>query len=638
MRLSVLAVVMLFLSPIILTSQVEYQVHRSSHKPLASYKASKVELQYSPVLINGEVPKPGIDANREEIRKLKEQINPAASSPGRKSSFRTSTAPPPITLDSIVGNSYNGSVPNDNSFAINRDGIIVSVKNTNILIYDTQTDQVLLETTLFLFARELFINGSKYDPRVIYDPDEDRFIIVFLNGTVYQQSKVVVAFAKTSDPTEGFYLYALDGNPLDNDTWSDYPHIMLGKKELFITMNTFFNGSTNNSGYVESTIRMVDKSAGYDSLPMDEAYFYDLGINNKNMFNFTGMAPGRELYEGPAYFMSNRNLDLSNDSLFLARISGHLSDPTNPVLDLRVIYSSTPYGLPPDARQFNNHRFDCNDTRLQGGFVQNNVIQFVGNTINSFGQSSFYHGIFDLFKDGDTALVNIIEYDSLDYGYPNISYTGKSKYEREAILTFNHSGPNTFAGFSAMFYDNDGSYSDAIMISKGKGFVDVISDATGDNKYERWGDYSGSQPDYGNPGNVWASGYNTTRIGTPQTTMAYLRSPRASDPAISDGTSVTGPAGIVEESSNQSVQIGPNPTREYITISFFAESDDEIRFDLYSMGGLTSGEKTELLKQPVVKGRVDFTFNIGKMAAGVYYLIATNRVGEVLVEEKILKL
>ena len=398
--------------------------------------------------------------------------------------------------------------------------LLSPLKTPTFLYTDTKSDQVLLETTLFLFSRELFINGSKYDPRVVYDPDADRFIVVFLNGTIFEQSKVVVAFAKSSDPTQGFYLYALEGNPLDNDTWSDYPHISLGKEELFITMNTFYNGSTNNSGYVESTIRMVDKWAGYDSLPVDEAYYYNLSINNKNMFNFTGISPGRELYEGPAYFMSNRNLDLSNDSLFLASITGHLSDPTDPVLDIRLVYSSQAYGLPPDARQFNNHRFDCNDTRIQGGFIQNNIIQFVGNTVNSYGQSSFYHGIYDLFRDGDTALLNIIEYDSLDYGYPNISYTGKSKYEREAIISFNHTGPNTFAGFSALFYDNDGSYSDAIMISKGKRFVDVISDGTGDNKYERWGDYSGSQPDFNSPGIVWASGYNTTRIGTPQTTMA----------------------------------------------------------------------------------------------------------------------
>jgi hypothetical protein len=637
MKLSGLVILALILSPFALLSQVEYEVYRSTHKPAASYTPSDIELKYSPILVNGEVPKPGIATNREKIRKLKEQIKPIPAKGSRKTTKASNSAPSPIILDSLEGNSYNGSVPNDNSFSINRDGIIISVKNTNILIYDTKTDQVLLETTLILFSRDLAISGSKYDPRVIYDPDADRFIIVFLNGTIFEQSKIVLAFAKSSDPMEGFYLYALDGNPLDNDTWSDYPHITLGKEELFITMNTFFNGSTNNSGYVESTIRMVDKWAGYDSLLLDEAYFFNLSISNKNMFNFTGLAPGRELYEGPAYFMSNRNLDLSNDSLFLARITGHLSDPVEPKLDIRVIYSSIPYGLPPDARQSNNHRFDCNDTRIQGGFVQNNVIQFVGNTVNSFGQSSFYHGVYDLFRDGDTALMNIIEYDSLDYGYPNISYTGKSKYEREAIIAFNHSGPNTFAGFSALFYDNDGSYSDAIMISKGRGYVDIISDTSG-NKYERWGDYTGIQPDYTTIGQVWASGYNTAFNGRPLTTMAHLRSPRAGDPPTADDSNVAGTGGIVTESKREDLRWGPNPTRENVNVSFIAEEDDEITFSLYSMGGLASAERTELLVQPVVKGRVEFTFNIAKMAAGTYYLIVTNQSGEVLLEEKILKL
>lgn len=618
-------------------AQGEYKVYRGSYQPAGHYQASETELQYSPVLINGEVPKPGIAMDREQLKERKKLIRPLhpTGSKKRKASFG---APAPLILDSLPGNSYNNSVPNDNSFAINRDGIIVSVKNTNILIYDTKSQQVLLETTLFLFSRELFINGSKYDPRVIYDPDADRFIIVFLNGTIFEQSKVVVAFAKDSDPLQGFNLYALDGNPLKNDTWSDYPHISLGKGELFITMNTFFNGSVNNSGYVESTIRMVDKQAGYDSLPLDEAYFYDLSINGRNMFNFTGLGPGRELYEGPAYFMSTRNLDLSNDSLFLIRINGHLSEAENPSLDIRVIYASQPYGLPPDARQFNNHRFDCNDSRIQGGFVQNNVIQFVGNTVNSFGQSSFYHGVFDLFRDGDTALLNIIEYDSLDYGYPNISYTGKSKYEREAIISFNHSGPNTFAGFSTLFYDNDGHYSDPVMIVKGKGYVDIIADGSGDQQYERWGDYSGSQPDFTAPGTVWASGYNTTRTGRPETVMARLKSPRADDPPIGDDSGVADSNADVREVVNESVSLAPNPAREYVNLNFYAEKADELSFNLYSAGGLSTGEKTDILKQPVVKGRVEFSFNIGKMASGVYYLIVTNRAGEVLVEEKILKL
>ena len=638
MRHFVLLLIVLVLMPAEILAQVEYKLYKASHKPSGTYVPSETEIQYSPMLINGEVPKPGIEKSSEELRQLKSQIRPLPSTRNGVQRKTSVTAPPPTVLDSLVGNSFNGSVPNDNSFAINRDGIIVSVKNTNILIYDSNTDQVLLETTLFQFARSLFINGSKYDPRVIYDPDADRFIIVFLNGTVFAQSKVVVAFANSSDPTTGFHLYALNGNPLNNDTWSDYPHIILGKKELFITMNTFYNGSTNNSGYVESTIRMIDKNAGYDSLPMAEAYFHDLKINGKEMFNFTGLAPGRDLYEGPAYFMSNRNLDLMNDSLFLVKISGNLNEATDPKLDLKVVYSSQPYGLPPDARQRLNHRFDCNDTRIQGGFVNNNIIQFVGNTVNSFGQSSFYHGVYDVFRDGDTALLNIIEYDSLDYGYPNISYTGKSKYENEAIITFNHTGPMAFAGFSCMFYDNDGSYSEAVMISKGEGFVDVISDGTGDNKYERWGDYTGSQPDFNTPGRIWASGYNTTRIGTPQTTMAHLESPRVNDPPIGDGGSIDGPAGDVQQQKTEELVLVPNPAREYITISFVVEEEDELRFDLYSLGGLTTGERIELLEQPVVKGKAEFTFNIEKLAAGVYYLMVTNRAGTVILEEKIMKL
>jgi hypothetical protein len=54
---------------------------------------------------------------------------------------------------------------------------------------------------------------GKYDPRVIYDPKRDRFIIVFLNGFTDQTSFIYVAFSESNDPLGNWHLYTLPAIP-----------------------------------------------------------------------------------------------------------------------------------------------------------------------------------------------------------------------------------------------------------------------------------------------------------------------------------------------------------------------------------------------------------------------------------------
>ena len=226
---------------------------------------------------------------------------------------------------------------------------MVRVRNSTIGVYDYSKDSLLFETTLFRFYRPTAIlPGSKYDPRALYDPVADRFIVLYLSGNTWENSKIIAAFSKSNDLADGFNIYQIDGNPLNDSTWSDYPHISINRDDLFITMNTFYNGSSNNSGYVQSTIRQLDKQAGYDSLPMIEHYYSNLKMGNRNLFNFTGMDRGTDYPGAPAYILSNRNLDTLNDSIFVVKIDGPASG--NPQLSLEVYQTETPYGLPPEAR------------------------------------------------------------------------------------------------------------------------------------------------------------------------------------------------------------------------------------------------------------------------------------------------
>jgi hypothetical protein len=608
--------ILFLLLPFLAQAQFTYQYHKTQNiKPVGHWVPDAVSMEYSPVLVPEEMPYPGAEIDRLESQSLKRggQLKPLVLA----KKAQMGSAPAPEILDTLSGNPFSGSVPNDDSFAVNRNGQAISVRNSTIGMYDVVNDSVLFNQTLFRFYRpsSLGLPGSKYDPRVIYDPEADRFIVLYLSGNTWQVSKIIAAFSKTSNPLDGFNIYQIDGHPLQDSTWSDYPHISQSKDDLFITMNTFTNGSTNNSGYVQSTIRQVSKQAGYDSLALTEHYYYNLKSGNRNLFNFTGMTSGGSLKDGPFYVLSNRNLDATNDSIFVVKIDGKAAAGT-PQLTMQPYLMENPYGLPPSARQANNHTFDCNDSRIQGGFFQNDRIQFVGNTITSNGNSGIYHGIISIGNAQTSGCYfKILDFDPIDIGYPQITYTGKSYTENEAIITFNHTGDSLNAGFSSVFFDNDSTYSNFTMLIEGGDYVDIISSG-GDPLYERWGDYTGAQPAYGDTGVIWASGYEASANGQPLTTIVKLRSPNYNKAPL---------VGQKENTLKADVNLAPNPVDDWFMVSFNQEKATPLTFNLVSSDGRQSIFKIE---EYAYRGKNTFRFNTKSLEAGLYMLIMQEENGK----------
>ncbi len=601
-----------------INAQFSFQKHRFIVEPSGGFSPQAVERIYAPSLTPQEMPHPVGEPDRIWAKNAIRATNLGKTA---NDVIINPNTPRPEVLDSLGGNAFSGSVPNDDDFGISPNQQIVRVRNSTIGAYDYQKDSLLYELTLFRFYRPTTIlPGSKYDPRALYDPVADRFIVLYLSGTTWQTSKIIVGFSKSNDLADGFNIYVLDGHPLNDSTWSDYPHISISRDDLFITMNTFYNGSTNNSGYVQSTIRQLGKQAGYDSLPLVQHYYSDLKIGNRNLFNFTGMDRGTDYPEAPMYILSNRNLDSINDSIFVVKIEG--SATGNPQLSLDIYTTETPYGLPPEARQANDHRFDCNDSRIQGGFIAHGNIQFVGNTITSLGNSGIYHGVIDVNGPKNNTYFKIINFDPVDIGYPQITYTGKSYSEIEGIISFNHSGDSLNAGFSCMFFDNDSTYSRRKQIVEGGDYIDVISSG-GNRKYERWGDYSGNQQAYGEVGTVWASGYQSSSVGQPLTTIAKLRSPNWQDPAI---------IGLEEE--KLPIKVAPNPVIDWFSVELNQSKSELLSFELISADGRSQLFKVEEFAN---EGINTFRFKTDALESGLYLLQVYRQDGSLLLSEKVLK-
>lgn len=583
---------------------------------------SAIPDDFSPSLQNLEMPKPGSNSTRAQLMRTKEALRLKYPLKRSVSKIDSAGADMPALLRNREGNLAGTSIPNDNDMAISNAGKVVSVINTNIFIYDAVSDTQLLSKSLSTFAMPLALAGSKYDPKVCYDPGADRFIMVYLNGTTWQTTKIIVAFSQTHDPSGTWNLYALNGNPLNDSTWSDYPVIGISNEDLYIGINTFTNGSSNNSGFTQSCFWQIDKEAGYSgSVPLPTKYYYDILTGTKPIFNITPIKGGKEPYGPSFYLLSNRNTAAENDSIFVLKVTGEVNDPST-TLQVTTLISDVKYILPPAARQPSGQTFDTNDSRILGGFFQDNVIQFVQSTLDTAtGHAGIYHGFIRNVRGNMSATANIIADTLLDMGFPNISYTGTDSGETEAIINFNHTAPTVFSGFSSIYYSNDNKYSPVITIKEGSSVVNLMT-----GTYERWGDYSGSQTKYNEPTKVWAVGSYGKSNGRHGTWIAELQTPDSV-------SSVTEPPPAPSPTLSR-VGAYPNPAEDEIKIAFKTDTEQVLRFALYDMRGR---RVTMLMEERVKEGDNLFTFHAHPLTSGMYVLSIETQDGKVLQTEKIIK-
>ena len=154
-----------------------------------------------------------------------------------------------------------------------------------------------------------------------YDPIHDRFVLVFLNGFDPLTSYIIVAFHKQTIPAGLWNMYALPGNPKDNDRWTDYPMIALTEGELFLTETSSF---PVNPGNRFSETLISDESGRRIQWRRSECHFWD--------DVFYGGAPIRNIHpvqgEGTPYgpistcCLTGISLE-SNDSIFIVHVNEH---------------------------------------------------------------------------------------------------------------------------------------------------------------------------------------------------------------------------------------------------------------------------------------------------------------------------
>lgn len=530
-----------------------------------------------------------------------------------KKSYKTlGEAPNPAFLDGWVAN-YSGGVPMDNDVAVSNNGTIISAVNANLLVYDS-TGNVLLQTDINKMDSISRQFARISDPRLLYDPSLDRFILVCFSGSISYESNIIIGFSTTNNPKDDWNFYTLPGDPFQDSTWSDYPIISISDKDVFMTWNQIKDNVGWENGFIQSVIYQIKKEDGMSGNALNYTLWDSLNFNGTPYRNICPAKYQQTDMGDEMYFLSVRNVDLTNDSVFVLHIDDSY-ESGQAKLTQRVLKSPVAYGFPPNPPMSNGNELMTNDGRVLAAIYENDHLHFGANSVNTeYNNAGVLLGeIKNVSSANPTIEAEIFSTDKIEYGYPSMTYMGTEPFDHRVMFTFGHCYTDSFPGVSMLYKNATGEFSEITVVNEGNSAINRLS-----GNLERWGDYSGIQKLYNQPNTAYLVG-SVTRNNLYRAFVAKVQT--TEDRAE--------PLPKVEAD-----KIYPNPVVDVFTAVFELQQKEKLSFQLYN----TMGQQVAtLLEQECQPGRNEFSFDKGSLTTGQYIFVIASDNDKIMTKRLLVK-
>jgi hypothetical protein len=509
--------------------------------------------------------------------------------------------------------------PNDNHIAVGNDGKIVSVMNTVIRVHN-DTGKVIKAFTLENFALNPNIKKESiptlnrtYDPRVVYDPYTDRYIVLYMHGTTDKSSFIVVGFSSSNDPTKPWYVYKVPGTPIQDSVWSDYPIVSQTKEDLFFTVNLLHNGSSWEEGFVEAVIWQLNKDDGYKGDTLNKNFFHNIKYDGVSIWSICAIQNGPMPNGIDNYFLSVRPYAKENDTVFVHRITNTLrSGQAN--YELGVLKSPIKYGFPSSALVPDTaFRLRTNDARVLSGVRMGSQLHYFQNCMNfNTLQAHIMHGsIYNLtlpsgaspnnnrtrWNEGGASIkAHLYTNDSLDFGYPAVAAAGfepmdeRDPIDPSMLVTSVYAGPKHYPGTGAFFINRYNEHSDYQILKKGQSVINYTYIKPAE---QRWGDYEGIQAKFNEKGVFYLVG----SWGKTNSMFAYVARVKLKD--------------TVYDNPIAQVRVFPVPTTENVQIEIQNDEFASITGQIYTVDGKLISAKSPSSNQTLaIPGNQSFNLSL----------------------------
>ena len=399
----------------------------------------------------------------------------------------------PVLINDFRGNIRENSIPMDNTMAVSRNGFVVSAINSNI-IFAMPDGEVTFSRGFADFYKVLGLGTRMFDPRVIFDPEQNRFIVVCLHGSDPSTSYLCLAFSKTEDPNGEWNFYKIKGDVLADDVWFDFPNIGVSKEDLYIAGNMF----SDDNGFRYSMILQISKDDAYEGKEITWKYYDRVSnVDNGLVFNPVPAMSGWKILTSPGmYFISNGNGGF-NINYTDASVK---NDPS--LISLKTTGPNLTF--PPEGRQKDIPvLLNTGGNRIRTAMYQNGILHFSAQSNSPSGDGGLYYGRMNMSDLAVTA--DILSVPDQDLAYPTLTSFGNREEDEQILINYTFTGTDVYPGQAARVISGSGpdfDWSDEIVYKPGLSSIGSIPDES-----VRWGDYSGACRRFGvNRIESWAVG------------------------------------------------------------------------------------------------------------------------------------
>ena len=421
---------------------------------------------------------------------------------------------PGITYDQDGVNNGSNSIPPDPSGAAGPSHL-VSVNNRSIEWHLKDGTQQNSESLQSFFGSAT----ATFDPKVIYDQHNDRFVVVTLefanlgNGTTADdESRILLAVSDSSDPNAGWTTHTIDAlTPIGGgNAWADYPGIAVDDEAIYITNNMF---DTETFSFAGQRLWIVDKGDGTGG-------FYDGNAASVTIHDPATASGGFDTTMMPTMMYGNAP---GNTGVWLAGFSGFTNGTQEFVQLIRVddalgtpVFTSqfvdigdigTNFSLDNAAQSGSATGILTNDSRLLDAVWRDGSLYFA-TTINDTGaqdgESTAFWGEIDTSVLATPTFVQGGKIDGEDIApntetfFPSIAVNASGTVG----VGFSASAPSIFAG-SYFTYREDGDPAGTMRepqaVQEG---LDTYVRTFGSGR-NRWGDYTATTVDAADDETFW---------------------------------------------------------------------------------------------------------------------------------------
>ena len=265
-----------------------------------------------------------------------------------------------IVEKNFSGIQWNDEKPPDPEIAAGPNHIVLTVNN-KIEIYNKDGGNVIQKTLLSWFST-ISPPGDPFDPRVIYDHLNSRWVVFALSrpSGLFSPSNYLISVSQSSDPTASWYYYKFDAkknNGTSTYNHADYTGLGYDGEAIYITSNQIYDYGE----FQYAKIKAIKKSDIYSGQtnPANRDF---INMHNENGSSVESIQPVHQFGSSSKFYLMNSATGSSANFVTIWSVT----DPfgSNPTLTRERTLDIGSYHSPDDAVQKNSSvRIEIDDFR-----------------------------------------------------------------------------------------------------------------------------------------------------------------------------------------------------------------------------------------------------------------------------------